>query len=129
MRVSLMRVSRVVILGALLCLQLPAPLIPGPNLAKRIEMADAIVVATLISGTTFASGSQVSNDIVLHVNRVLKGDLIPGSDIAAHLEGRGYFVAPSAKQSPIAEKLYGIWFLSSAARPYVVISGDGNHIP
>ncbi|MCU1274213.1 MAG: hypothetical protein JWO48_1644, partial [Bryobacterales bacterium] len=85
------------------------------------------MVARLISGTTFASGSKVSNDIVLHVNRVLKGDLVPGSDIAAHLEGRGYFVVPNAKQSVITETLYGIWFLNSAARPYAVVSPDGNY--
>ncbi len=102
-------------------------MIPGPNLAKRIELADTIVVARLISGTTFASGSQVSNDLVLHVDRTLKGDVIPGSDISAHLEGRGYFVAPSAKQTAIAEKLYGIWFLSSATSPYTVVSRNGSY--
>src|SRR6476646_1994581 len=122
-----MRVFRVAIMTALLCVRLPAPLIPQPNLAKRIELADTIVVARLISGTSFASGSQVSTDVVLHVDRVLKGDVTPGSDIAAHLEGRGYFVAPNAKQSAITEKLYGIWFLNSAAHPYAVVSPEGNY--
>ncbi len=102
-------------------------MIPGPNLAKRIELADVIVVAGLVSGTTFASGSEVSSDLVLHVNRVLKGDLIPGSGIAAHLEGRGYFMVPDARQSAVTEKLYGIWFLSSAARPYAVVSRHGKY--
>jgi len=115
------------LVGALLCLQLPAPLIPGANLAKRVELADAIVVAKAKSGTTVAAGSQVASDVVLHVDRVLKGNLIPGTDLAAHLEGRGYSVVPGAKQSAIKEKLYGIWFLSSASRPYTVISRDGTY--
>jgi hypothetical protein len=122
-----MRVFRVALMAALLCVRLPAPLIPQPNLAKRIELADTIVVARLISGTSLASGSQVSTEMVLHVDRVLKGDVIPGSEIAAHLEGRGYFVAPNVKQSAITEKLYGIWFLNSAAHPYAVVSPEGNY--
>src|SRR5207248_8222759 len=109
-----------------LLLRLPARLIPPPNLAQRIEQADSIVVATLISGTTFALGSRVSSDIVLHVNRVLKGELIPGSDIAAHIEGDGYFVAPGATQSAIREQLYGIWFLTSASHVYSLVSRVGN---
>src|SRR5438876_1167063 len=118
----IMRVLRVAIACALLGLRLPATLIPQPNLAKRIELADVIVVAKVISGTTLASGSRVSSDIVLHVARVLKGELLPGGDIAAHLEGGGYFGVPNARQSAITPKLYGIWFLNSVARPYALLS-------
>ena len=121
------RAFRLGFLGVLLCFRLPAPIIPGPNLAKRIESADAIIVARLIRGTTLVSGSQVSSDMVLRVDRVLKGDLVAGSEIAAHLEGRSYFLSENAKQSAIAEQFYGIWFLSSAARPYTVVSRDGNY--
>jgi hypothetical protein len=136
----LMRLFQLGILGTLLCLPLTASIsqvtgavlavgsrqVPRPNLAKRIESADAIVVAKILSGTTLAAGSQVSSDIVLQINLVFKGDLIPGSAIAAHLTGRGYFVMPNARQSAIAEKLYGIWFLSLATRPFTVVSRDGN---
>src|ERR1700722_1245089 len=94
-----MRVFVVVMLGLLACLRLPAPLLPGPNLAKRAQSADAIVVARLVSGATLAAGSQVSNDLVLRVDRVLKGSLTPGSEIGAHLEGRGYFVQPATKEA------------------------------
>jgi hypothetical protein len=124
---GIMRISRLVALGVVLCLRLPAPLVPGPNLAERIEQADTIVVAKLTGGATLASGSQVSSDIVLHVDRVLKGEAIPGTDIPAHLEGHGYWMVPNAKQSVITDKLYGIWFLSTAFRPYTVISRDGKY--
>ena len=122
-----MRFLRLGMLGIVMCVRMPAPLLPGPNLAKRIEQADAIVVARLTSGTTLASGTRVSSDFMLHVDRVLKGDVIPGSDIAAHLEGRVGFIVQAANQSAISEKLYGIWLLSSAASgPYSVVSRDGN---
>jgi len=122
-----MRVLSVVILIVFSCLRLPAPLLPGPNLAKRTESADSIVVARLVSGTTLAAGSQVSSDFVLRVERVLKGNLTPGSEIGAHLEGRGYFVTPNAKESAITEHLFGIWFLSSVPHPNTVISRDGSY--
>ena len=122
-----MRTLQLAVVSALLSSPLPAPLIPGPNLAKRVELAESIVVAKVVSGTTRGFGSQVSSDIVLHVNRVLKGDLIPGTDVAAHLEGRGYFVVPTVKQSTITDQLYGIWFLGSTSRPYTVISRDGTY--
>jgi len=120
-----MRFLRLGILGLLSWRPLPATLIPGPNLAKRIETAGAIVSGKLVRGTTLASGSQVSSDLVLHVDRVLKGDLIPGTDIAAHLEGRGMFVAPKPTQSAIPQQIFGIWFLSAGSSPYAVISRDG----
>lgn len=100
---------------------------PEPNLAKRIESSDVIFVGRLTSGATLASGSQVSSDIVLHVDRVLKGDLTPGSEIATRLEGRGYFMAANAKQTPVDERLYGIWFLNSTSRPYTIVSRDGQY--
>jgi hypothetical protein len=122
-----MRVFQLGILVAVICLRLPAPLIPGPNLAKRIESSDTIVVARLTSGIMFASGSQVSSDIVLRVDRVLKGNLTPGTEIGARLEGRGYFGVTNAKQTPIEEQLYGIWFLNSTPRPYTIVSRDGDY--
>ncbi|MBV9767959.1 MAG: hypothetical protein JOZ32_00165 [Bryobacterales bacterium] len=109
-----------------MCSRLPATLLPGPNLASRIEKADAIVVASVVSGATLASGSEVSSDLVLHVDRVLKGGIIPETDVAAHLEGGGYWIVPNATHTAITEKLYGIWFLSSAASLYKVISRDDN---
>ncbi len=117
---------RLASLGAVLCLRLPAPLLPGPNLAQRIEQADTIVVAKLNSAAIRVSGNQLSINITLHVDRVLKGDAIPGADLAAHLEGRSYFAAPNPGQSSVTEKLYGIWFLSSATRISTVISRDGS---
>jgi hypothetical protein len=110
---------------ALVVLPLPATLIPPPNLAKRVEAADAIIVGHLISGTTFASGSQVSNDVVLRVDRILKGDMISGTMVAAHLEGRGYFAMPNPRLTATGP-LYGIWFLSSSSRPYAILSRDGS---
>ena len=126
-RRKIKRVLRFVMLGLLMSCELPAPSIPGPNLAKRIESADAVIVAKLIRGTTLASGSEVSSDIVLQVDRVLKGNLTPGTEIAAHLEGRGYFIVPNPTQSTIQQPIYGIWFLSSASYPYAVISRDGKY--
>jgi hypothetical protein len=102
------------------CIQLTATLIPQPNLAKRVESADAIVVAKLVHGTTSVSGSHVSNDLVLHIDRVLKGGLIPGADVAAHLEGRGLWVANVPTQTAIAP-VYGLWFLNSTSSPYTLI--------
>jgi len=101
-----------------------ATLIPGPNLARRIASAGAIVTGKLVRGTTLASGSQVSSDFVLHVDRVLKGDLIVGTEIPAHLEGRGMFMEPAPKHTAIPP-IFGIWFLNTAAQPYGVIARDG----
>ena len=118
-----MRLLRASILLGLFCLPLPAPLIPQPNLAKRVESADTIVVARITGGTVTASGSSVSSDVVLRVDRVLKGSAVAGTTIAAHLEGRGYFANRNATQS--AEPLYGIWFLTAAQYPYTILSRDG----
>jgi hypothetical protein len=60
-------------------------MIPGPNLAKRIESSEIVAVARTVSGTSFALGSEISSDIVLRVERVLKGNLTPGIEISAHL--------------------------------------------
>jgi hypothetical protein len=122
-----MRIRRFAILLLSFCLRLPAPMIPGPNLAKRIESSEIIAVARMAGGTSFASGSEISSDIILHVERVLKGDLTPGIEISAHLAGRGYFTAPEAKQSSITERLYGIWFLNTDAQSYEVVSRDGHY--
>ncbi len=112
-------------IGLLLCSRLPAPLIPGPNLAKRVEAADLILVGPLVGGTAFASGTQVSSDIVLEARRVLKGNLIPGNQVAAHLEGRSYFVVPKPAQAAIDQRIYGIWFLRADPARNQVISRDG----
>ena len=120
-----MRYLRLAPIGLLLCLRLPAPLIPGPNLAKRTEAADLIVVGPLVRGTTSASGSRVSSDIAIEARRVLKGNLVPGTQVAAHLEGRSYFVAPKASQTAIEQRLFGIWFLASDPVRSQVISRDG----
>jgi hypothetical protein len=115
---------RIGILAWLLCCSLTATIIPLPNLAKRVEAADAIIAGKLIRGTTRAFGTQVSTDMVLRVDRVLKGDLIPGTEIAARLEGRGLWNLPDLKESA-TPSLYGIWLLSAATRPYTVLSRDG----
>jgi len=120
-----MRLFQPGILVLALCSHLPAIMIPQPNLAKRIESAGIIVVAKMVSGTSLASGSRVSSDIVLHVDRVFKGDLTPGSEIAAHLEGQGFWVIPNAKQSILSEPVYGIWFLNSEGHSYALVSRDG----
>jgi hypothetical protein len=122
-----MRIRRSGILLLLFCLRLPAPLIPGPNLAKRIESSQIIAVARVVGGTSFASGSEMSSDITLHIERVLKGDLTPGIEISAHLTGRGYFMAPEPKQLAITERLYGIWFLNTDTQSYKVVSRDGSY--
>jgi hypothetical protein len=111
------------IVGLLLCCGAHATLIPGPNLAKRVEAADAIIVGKLVRGTVRASGSEVSTDMTLRVDRVLKGDVIPGTEMAAHLEGRGFWLIERATEAP-AVPLYGIWFLNSTTRPSTVISRD-----
>jgi hypothetical protein len=96
------------------CLPLTATLIPLPNLAKQVEAADAIVVAKLVRGTTVASGDRITSDLVLHIDRVLKGNPIPGAEVAASLEGRNLFFSGvhSSSQTP---QVYGIWFLSSTS--------------
>jgi hypothetical protein len=121
----IMRVLQAGLLTLALCSSSPAMMIPQPNLAKRIESAQIIVVAKMISGTSLASGSQVSSDIVLHIDRGLKGDLTPGSEITAHLEGQGFWVVPNARQSTVTEPVYGIWFLNADAHSYTVLSRDG----
>ncbi len=115
---------RIGILALLLSCRLTATLIPLPNLAKRVEAADTIVVGKLIRGTTRAFGTEVSTDMILHVDRVLKGDIIPDTEIAARLEGRGLWNLPDLKESA-TPSLYGIWLLSAATRPYTVLSRDG----
>jgi hypothetical protein len=112
------------LLVLLLWRPLPATLIPGPNLAQRIESAGAIVTGKLVHGTTLASGDQVSSDFVLRVDRVLKGNLLVGTEIPAHLEGRGIFNEPASKPRAIPP-MFGIWFLSTGPQPYGVISRDG----
>jgi hypothetical protein len=89
-------------------------MIPPPNLAKQVEAADAIVVAKLVRGTTVASGDRISSDLILHIDRVLKGNLIPGAEVAATLEGRNLFVGGVRTSSPTPQ-VYGIWFLSSSS--------------
>ena len=120
-----MRVNHPGILLLFLYSHLPGTLIPQPNLAKRIESAEIIVVARMVSGTSLASGSHVSSDVVLHVDRVFKGDLTPGSEISARLEGQGFWDVPSAKQSTLTDHIYGIWFLKSEGPSYSIVSRDG----
>jgi hypothetical protein len=62
--------------------------------------------------------------MVLRVDRVLKGDLIPDTEIAAHLEGRGLWNQQNPQDSA-TPTFYGIWLLSTATHPYTVISRDG----
>jgi hypothetical protein len=120
-----MRVNQPGILLLVLCGHLPGIMIPQPNLAKRIESAEIIVVAKMASGTSLASGSHISSDIVLHIDRVFKGALTPGSEISAHLEGQGFWDVPSAKQSTLNDHVFGIWFLKSEGQSYSVVSRDG----
>jgi hypothetical protein len=112
--------------SVLFCLPAAATLIPSPNLAKRVESSDAILVGTLIRGMTTASGERTSSDFVLKVDRVLKGNLIAGDEVASHLEGRAAFIAPAVNTSPIPQRSHGIWFLKGTAPPYTVVSRDGN---
>jgi hypothetical protein len=113
------------LLAIALCVPSPAMVIPPPNLTKRIESAGIVVVARIVSGTSVASGSQISSDIVLHIDRVLKGDLTPGIEINARLEGQGFWVILNARQSTVSDPVYGIWFLNADAHPYAVVSRDG----
>jgi hypothetical protein len=62
-----MRTVPLAILLLAVCIRLPAPMIPGPNLAKRVDSSSVIVVARVASGTSFASGDQISTDLVLQV--------------------------------------------------------------
>ncbi|PWT90250.1 MAG: hypothetical protein C5B56_05760 [Proteobacteria bacterium] len=117
---------RLACLGILLCLPSLATLVPSPNLEKRIESSDAIIVGTLIRGMTTASGDRVSTDLVLKVDRVLKGNLMAGDEATAHLEGRAAFIAPAVTTKPIEQRFHGIWLLKGTALPYTVISRDGN---
>ena len=118
---------RLILLGVLLCLPSVATLIPWPpNLAKRIEDSDVIVVGTLLRGTTSASGDLISSDVVLKADRVLKGNLMAGDEVAAHLQGRATLLAPNATTSSIQQRIHGIWFLKGTSVPYVVVSGVDN---
>ena len=103
-----MRTVSLLILLLAFCVALPAPLVPGPNLAKRVDSSAIIVVAGVVSGTSFASGDRISSDLVLHIDRVLKGDATPGSEIGARLTGRGYFMAANSRQRSVTEPVYGI---------------------
>ncbi len=103
---------------------LPASLLPGPHLAERTAAADLIVVAKVTGGSSFASGPNVVYNLVLHVDRVLKGEAAPGTDVSAHLEGRGYFDHPAPVQGA-ASPFYGIWFLDTSVRPFRVIPREG----
>jgi hypothetical protein len=102
-------------------------MIPGPSLAKRIDSSGVIVVARVVSGASFAAGDQISSDLVLHVDRVLKGDATPGSEVGAHLAGRGYFMVPNASKRGVTEPLYGIWFLNPDTGGYSVVSRNGDY--
>jgi len=118
--------QRLILLGVLLCFPSAATLIPGPNLAKRIEASDVIVVGTLLRGMTSASGDQISSDVVLKADRVLKGNLMAGDEVAAHLQGGAAFLARNATTYSIQQRIHGIWFLKGTSVPYVVLSRDGN---
>jgi len=122
-----MRTVPLAILLFACCLRLPAPLIPSPKLAKRVDSSGIIVVASVASGTSFASGDRILSDLVLHIDRVLKGDATPGSEIGAHLAGRGYFMAADAKPRKVTETIYGIWFLNPDTGVYSVVSPDGDY--
>lgn len=121
-----MRTLPLAILLLAFCIRLPAPMIPGPNLARRVDSSGVIVIARVASGTSFASGDQLSSDLLLHVDRVLKGDVTPGSEIGAHLRGRGYFMAAEPKPRSVTEPLYGIWFLNPDTGDYTVVSRNGD---
>lgn len=97
-----------------------AGLLPGPDLRRQIQESDAIVVARILNGTTSVAGDRVSSDIVLRVDRVLKGVLVSGTDINATIEGRGDFVFPQTSVRP-APDLYGIWFLKSEGGKYTLL--------
>jgi hypothetical protein len=122
---NIMLYLRLILLGVLLCFPSAATLIPGPNLAKRIEASDVIVVGTLLRGMTSTSGDQISSDVVLKADRVLKGNLLAGDEVAAHLQGHAAFLARNAATSSIQLRIHGIWFLKGTSVPYVVLSRDG----
>jgi hypothetical protein len=122
-----MRTVPLAILLFSFCPRLPAPLIPGPNLAKRVDSSGVIVVARVASGASFASGDQISSDLVLHVYWVLKGEATAGSEIGAHLTGRGYFMAVNSSRRNVTEPLYGIWFLNADTDGYNVVSRNGDY--
>jgi hypothetical protein len=69
-----------------------------------------IIVARVASGASFAAGDQIASDLVLHVDRVLKGEATSGAEIGAHLTGRGCFLAANSSQRNVTESLYGFWF-------------------
>jgi hypothetical protein len=113
------------LVGVFFCFPSAATLVPAPNLSKRIEASDVIFVGTLTRGMTSVSGDRVSNDIVLKADRVLKGHVVAGDEIASHLEGHADFLASSVTTSPIQQRLHGIWFLKGTSVPYAVLSRDG----
>jgi hypothetical protein len=98
-----------------------AGLVPGPDLARRINESDAIVVATIRSGTTTSVGDRTWSDFVLHIHRVLKGSVIPGMEAGASLKGRGAFVHTEALVRT-APPLHGIWYLKSSGGGFEVVS-------
>jgi hypothetical protein len=104
-----------------MCLPAFGTLLPGPSLEKRIEESTGIVVARLTGGSTMAAGDQVSSDFSLRIDRVMKGDVIPGSSVAVHLEGRGLWIHPQAEQVNIPAGQFGIWFLRFDSGRYLAV--------
>jgi hypothetical protein len=120
------RVGRTVLCALVVAVNGWATLIPGPDLARQIDESDAIVVAKVRSGTTTSAGERISSNFVLRVERVLKGAVVPGTDIHASLEGRGDFIYPQTSVRPVPD-FYGIWFLKSGTGAYSVVSRAPNH--
>lgn len=103
----------------------PAPVMPAADLNRHVQQASDIVVGTMLGSTVSSAGTLTSATLDLHIERVLKGDLTPGSEIAARLQGQSSFVQPVATQSPGPGKIRGIWFLNSSVHPAALMHLHG----
>jgi hypothetical protein len=84
---------------------------PPQSIAKYIESAREIVVANLVYGDL------ASNQFVLHIQRVIKGESVPGAEVAAHFET--YLAEPPVESEEIP-RINGIFFLNPDSRGYTV---------
>lgn len=83
--------------------------LPLPN-------CDAIIVGNLTGGSVQDSGRQIAVNAVLRVQRVIKGNLEPGSEVRV-----GWDYTPNSMEGPRAiasvPAIHALWLLSATGKP------------